>query len=243
MGISLFLAGIGLALVFALAYPAQRLAERLGLVDVPGSAPHKQHARPTPLAGGMLMVAVFLILMLVYRHSLPREMLAVMISAFVIFAFGLWDDLRGLTAGPKLIGQLIASTILISFDIQVRFMTILFDFDSFSPALTRILNVLITLLWLVGITNAMNMIDSMDGIVAGLGMIASAFFMGAASLSGQPALAFWSACLLGISAGLYYWNGMAVRFFLGDSGAQMMGFLLACFGILYNPLNRDPQSS
>ena len=82
-----------------------------------------------------------------------------------------------------------------------------------------------------------------DGIVAGLGIIASAFFWGAASLAGQPVIAFWAAVLLGTSIGLYFWNGVLSKFFLGDSGAQTIGFLLASLGILYNPLNRSPESS
>lgn len=243
MGIPLFLGLISLALTLAFGIPAARIAERSGIMDVPGSAPHKQHARPTPLAGGILLIAVLLALTGLYWNSLSRDLLAVLTGAFVIFLFGLWDDYKGLSAGPKLVGQLIASAILISFDVQVRFVTALLDPQTIPPVLTQLLNVLITLFWLVGITNAMNMIDSMDGIVAGLGVIASAFFVGAASLAGQPILALWAAGLLGIGLGLYFWNAVAVRFFLGDSGAQTIGFLLASFGILYNPLNRSPESS
>lgn len=224
-------------------YPAQSLAERLGLMDVPGSAPHKKHARPTPLAGGILLMVSLTVLVFIYRTTLNRDVLAVMIGVLVIFFFGLWDDLKGLSAKPKLVGQLLASIILVLFDVQVRFVTVLFDADTLAPVIAQSLNILITLFWLIGITNAMNMIDSMDGIVAGLAAIASAFFMGAASLAGQSVLAFWAACLFGISASLYFWNGIAVRFFLGDSGAQTLGFLLASFGILYNPLNRNPESS
>jgi UDP-GlcNAc:undecaprenyl-phosphate GlcNAc-1-phosphate transferase len=234
---------ISLAISLLLGYPACLLAERLGIMDVPGSAPHKQHARPTPLAGGILIIVVIAVLVAIYRNFLSRDMLAVLIGAFIVFFFGLWDDYKGLSAGPKLIGQLIASAVVISLGVQVRFMTVLLDPGTISPVIAQLLNILITLFWLIGITNAMNMIDSMDGIVAGLGVIASAFFMSAAIFSEQTALAVWSANLLGISVGLYFWNGLSVRFFLGDSGAQTIGFLLASLGILYNPLNRNPESS
>lgn len=227
-----------LVMSIALGIPAAFLAERLGIIDMPGSAPHKQHARPTPLAGGILLVGV-LGLVLVFRPSTSREILFVLAGGLVIFGFGLWDDLRGLSAIPKLIGQLIASAILLSGGVQVRFVTILLDGSFFAGAL----NVAITLFWLIGITNALNMIDSMDGIVAGVASIACAFFMGASMFSSQPILALWSAILLGLSIGLYFWNGWLSRFFLGDSGAQTLGFLLASFGILYNPLNRSPESS
>lgn len=243
MGIPLLFGIISLALTLVLGIPASILARRLGIMDVPGSAPHKQHARSMPLAGGILLIIVLLILTVNFRDSLSREILAVSIGAFAVFVFGLWDDYKGLSAGPKLIGQLIASGILISFGVQVRFVTVLSDPIVVSPVTSQVLNILITLFWLVGITNAMNLIDSMDGIVAGLGVIASGFFMGAASLAEQPALALMAAGLLGICIGLYFWNAIAVRFFLGDSGAQSIGFLLASFGILYNPLDRNPESS
>lgn len=243
MGNPILFGIISLTLTLALGIPASAFAERLGIMDVPGSAPHKQHARPTPLAGGILLSAVLLILVATYRSSLNTDMLAVTLGAGVIFLFGLWDDYKGLSAGPKFAGQLIASAILIGFGVQVRFMTVILDPGVVHPLFSQALNIALTLFWLVGITNAMNLIDSMDGIVAGLGVIASAFFWGAASLADQHALAFVAAGLLGMCIGLYFWNAVVVRFFLGDSGAQTIGFLLASFGILYNPLNRAPESS
>lgn len=230
------LASFVLSLVLGI--PAAWLAQRLNLMDVPGSAPHKQHAHPTPLAGGLLILLVFA-LILFFRPPLTGDLFVVILGALVIFVFGVWDDLKGLTAIPKLTGQLLAALILLAGGVQVRFMTILFGDSFFAEAL----NIFITMFWVVGITNAFNMIDSMDGIVAGVGMIAAGFFAGAALLSSQPTLALWSAILFGLCFGLYIWNGWASRFFLGDSGAQVIGFLLASIGILYNPLNRSPESS
>lgn len=226
-----------------LGYPSLILAKQLNLLDVPGSAPHKAHARPMPLAGGILMISVLFLMAFVFKQWLSREILAVFLGAIVIFSFGFWDDRQGLSAGPKLIGQFIASAILISFGVQVQFMIIFSNAGYISPLTAQVLNIFITLFWVTGITNALNMIDSMDGIVAGLGIIASAFFLGATSLAGQQVIAFWAAVLLGTSIGLYFWNGILSRFFLGDSGAQTIGFLLATFGIMYNPLNRSPESS
>ena len=238
----LFFGITSLIMSIAFGIPAAILAQHFNLMDVPGSAPHKQHARPTPLAGGLLILLIFCFIFLL-KPTYNNEIIIVLLGGLVIFFFGLWDDLKGLTAYPKLIGQLLASLLLISAGVQVRFITILFSELHLSLELAQGLNIFITLFWLIGITNAFNMIDSMDGIVAGIGVIASMFFLGAAVLSSQSTLALWSAILFGLSIGLYFWNGWASRFFLGDSGAQVIGFLLASFGILYNPLNRAPESS
>jgi UDP-GlcNAc:undecaprenyl-phosphate GlcNAc-1-phosphate transferase len=231
------LAGIGLG------YSVTLLAKHLKLMDIPGTAPHKTHARPTPLGGGLLLFLIIVLMTLFFLEQVSREMAVAFAGTLIVFIFGLWDDSKGLSAVPKLLGQLIAAAILIAFGVQVRFMDTLSINGILSPELAQVFNMLITLFWLVGITNALNMIDSMDGIAAGLGVIAFGSFWVASTISGQSNLAFWSASLLGICAGLYYWNGIAVKFFLGDSGTQPLGFLLASFSMMYNPLERAPESS
>lgn len=243
MGVPLYSLAVGLLISIVLGYPAMLLAKQLNLIDIPGSASHKTHLYPTPLAGGILLVCVLAIVSFLFRQYLKRDILVVFLGAVVIFIFGIWDDRKGLAARPKLVGQLIATTILILLGVQVHFMTFFAETGNIPLFVAETINILITMFWVIGITNAMNMIDSMDGIVAGLGVIAFALFGGAATLAGQTTLAIWSAVLLGICAGLYFWNKVASKFFLGDSGAQTIGFLLASFGILYNPLNRSPESS
>jgi UDP-GlcNAc:undecaprenyl-phosphate GlcNAc-1-phosphate transferase len=218
---------ISILVSLILGYPAMLLAKRLNIIDVPASAPHKTHTHPTPLAGGILMVFTFTLVTFLFRQWLSREIITVLAGALIIFIFGLWDDIKGLSAGPKLLGQFIAAVLLIASGVQVYFATILVSAGYISPTFAQVLNIAITLFWLIGITNALNMVDSMDGIVAGLGIIASICFMGATQLAGQFTLAFWLAILLGISFGLYVWNNLAGKFFLGDSGAQTIGFLLA----------------
>lgn len=236
-----FLSSLIISLLFGI--PSARLAEKLNLLDVPNAAPHKKHTKPTPVAGGFLIAFALIVLLYIFQENINQDILVVFAGAIIIFIFGLWDDIKGLSATPKLIGQLIASILLISLGVQVRFMTN-FALQGYIPIpLAELLNIFITLFWLIGITNAFNMIDSMDGIVAGLGSIASAFFMIATIISNQTTLAFWSAVFLAINLALYFWNGIKSRFFLGDSGTQTIGFLLASFGILYNPLQRSPESS
>jgi UDP-GlcNAc:undecaprenyl-phosphate/decaprenyl-phosphate GlcNAc-1-phosphate transferase len=234
---------LSVSLTLVLGYPALLLAKRMKLIDIPGIAPHKVHPHPTPLAGGIVVVGILTITGILFRQWISNEILGVGLGILVIFVFGLWDDRWGLSASKKLIGQVIASIVLIRFGVRVNFMVAFSDMGLFSPELAHTLNIFITLLWLVGITNALNLIDSMDGIVAGLGVITFTFLWLATTKSGQPVLAFWSAVLLGVSIGLFYWNRIAGKFFLGDSGAQTIGFLLASLSMLYSPFFRNPESS
>jgi UDP-GlcNAc:undecaprenyl-phosphate GlcNAc-1-phosphate transferase len=98
------------------------------------------------------------------------------------------------------------------------------------------LDQLLTLLWIVGVTNAFNLVDSMDGLSVGLSAWAFAFFTLAMLDSQQHELSLLSAVLLGICIGLYFYNATPARLFLGDAGAQGLGLLLATIAILYTPL-------
>jgi UDP-GlcNAc:undecaprenyl-phosphate GlcNAc-1-phosphate transferase len=102
---------------------------------------------------------------------------------------------------------------------------------------------IITIFWLVGITNAFNLIDSMDGLVVGTSGVALCFFLLATFEAEQTMLVRFSTLLLGICAGLYFYNAAPASLFLGDSGAQMIGFFMACLGILYSPPNYPQGSS
>ncbi len=215
------------------------VARKVGLVDIPGRAAHKQHAQPTPLAGGMsLFLAGLLLSGLFGLWHMPYT--GLWAAATVVFLFGIWDDAKGLSALPKLSGQILASCLLIASGISVKFLT-KFPIPLGEPALTAF-GWILTILWLTGVTNAVNLIDSMDGLATGVSGIAFAFFMGMALVAQQSELALLSGLMLGICVGLYVFNVTPARLFLGDSGAQTLGFLLAAVAILYNPA-QPPQAS
>lgn len=206
------------------------LSRRFSIVDVPGREPHKQHNAPTPIAGGLIFLTTLLIVGW-YFGALQPENLRILLPALVVLAFGLWDDLRGISPGWKFVGQLLAAVLLIFAGVQV----LLFE--------QQWLNILVTLLWVIGITNAYNFVDSMDGLVIGLGGLAAAFFMLVTYDAGQLNLSLFSALLLGTCIGAYYFNTQPARYFMGDSGSQFLGFVLAALGIAYNPVGFDPFAS
>jgi UDP-GlcNAc:undecaprenyl-phosphate GlcNAc-1-phosphate transferase len=234
---------VTIILGISLGYPALLLARSFNLIDIPGSALHKTHKLPTPLAGGLLIVLTFLISAVLFYRWMDRNIFVTLIASFVIFLFGVWDDRKGLSAMPKLLGQCIASLILVSQGVQVHFIDVFYDAGYVGFFVAQMINILVTFFWLIGITNAVNMIDSMDGIVAGIGIIASLCYLYATSVANQEILSVWSAVLLGVCIGLYFWNKVLGKIFLGDSGAQTIGFLLATLGILYNPQGLHPEST
>lgn len=218
---------VALLIAPAIAY----LARRTGLVDLPNSAPHKRHTKPTPIAGGLVILIVLVALGFWLRIWQTKVMWAMLAASLPIFIFGLWDDISRLPAVAKLADQLLGAGVLISLGLQVRL---------FEP---EWLNWIVTILWVVGITNAFNFVDSMDGLAAGLGAQSGVFFMLVTLDSGQTNLAYLGAILTGACIGCYYYNSEPAHFFLGDSGSQLLGFLLAGLAIAYNPVNFYPTAS
>ncbi len=240
--VDLFKAGLGGLIVAIVLSPlAIWIAKRIGLLDIPGSAAHKQHLRPTPMAGGIALVLCLAVLVPIF-HLLNKDITPLLIAAVIIFLFGLWDDAKGLGAPLKLTGQILASILLIASDVSVHFLEGL-SIPHLHGNVLIVLDWAVTILWFVGITNAFNLIDSMDGLAVGSAGIAFAFFMIMALVAQQTSLAIFSACLLGICIGLYAFNVSPARLFLGDSGAQMLGFTLAAVGMIYTPYNLPQASS
>ena len=233
----------GLVISLAACWLAIRIARRLDLIDVPNSSPHKQHKFPTPLAGGMALVLALIVLVSVFGLFADKELLSVLAASVVIFGFGLWDDAYGMSAPVKIVGQTIAVVILIASGLYIR----IFEYQGFfiggAGPVYRAMNYIVTWLWVVGITNAFNLTDSMDGLSVGLSGWALAFFTLATFDSGQLSLSLFSALLLGICLGISYFNRHPAKLFLGDSGAQTLGFFLAAIGILYTPVGAYQTSS
>jgi UDP-GlcNAc:undecaprenyl-phosphate/decaprenyl-phosphate GlcNAc-1-phosphate transferase len=232
-----------ISLLFVAAWGSVQLTARLKLIDNPGSAPHKVHAAPRPIAGGIALLAAFLASAALYKTGGEHDILVMILAALVIFAFGLWDDAHSLAPWVKLVGQALGVVILIWLGVYVR----VFESPEFFIQLPRawavLLNWILTFFWVLGVTNAFNFIDSMDGLAVGLGGIAAGFLMLMTFQAGQPLLALQLALLLGICAGLYFFNSPPALFFLGDSGAQTLGFLLAVMAILYTPQGANQSSS
>jgi UDP-GlcNAc:undecaprenyl-phosphate GlcNAc-1-phosphate transferase len=234
---------ISLIVTFASVLPGIWLAKRARLIDYPGSAPHKHHERPTPMAGGIILVLAALISGSLFGFWYTPIVAASFVAGLAVFAFGLWDDFRAIRPTLKLLGQILAALILIRWGVFVQIFESPEFFINITSSVARWLDIFITLIWLVGMTNAFNFIDSMDGLAVGIGGVAAGFFMLVTLDANQPDLAKFSAALVAICMGIYFFNARPARLFLGDAGAQVLGFWLAALAIAYRPQNVNQMSS
>ncbi|MCC6146722.1 MAG: undecaprenyl/decaprenyl-phosphate alpha-N-acetylglucosaminyl 1-phosphate transferase [Anaerolineaceae bacterium] len=234
---------LGLVLTFISSWFAIRLARRVGLIDVPGRAAHKLHQNPIPLAGGIALVLSISILIAVSGLWREPQIGVMLLAALLIFTLGLVDDAYSLRPILKLVGQCAAAILLILVGVYIQIFETASFFFSGSGVFFVWLGRILTILWIVGITNAFNLVDSMDGLAVGLGGWAFAFFMLATFDSQQLSLSALSALFLGACIAVYYYNKSPARLFLGDSGAQTLGFVLAAIAILYTPLEKYQNSS
>ncbi len=196
------------------------IAQRLGVLDVPGF--RKIHRQPVPLMGGAALLGAFGTGLLLSAVS-HRGLWGILLGTLLVFIVGLMDDVRGLGPWTKLAGQGAAASIAIVGGVQISFLG--------SPYL----NFPVTLLWIVVITNAFNLLDNMDGLSAGLGAISAATFALLAAKyqvlgPEQPATAAAGAALAGACLGFLRYNLYRATIFMGDSGSLALGFLLACLG-------------
>jgi len=193
-------------------------------LDMPSG--RKAHAEPTPLLGGFAVTAAFGISLLVsFHYSLPMK--AVGLAGFFIWIIGFIDDRWGLPAKVKLFAQFVAVGILLAFGVHVTFLPPTWWGDS--------LEYVITALWVVGITNAVNFLDGMDGLAVGMSAIIAGFLALVALQTGQYYFSIVALALFGSCLGFLPFNfrpGRNARIFLGDSGATFLGFMLASAAIL-----------
>jgi UDP-GlcNAc:undecaprenyl-phosphate GlcNAc-1-phosphate transferase len=199
-----------------------RVATHTGFVDQP--KPYKMHVRPMPLLGGLaIYLALCVALFQVDFSTEWLPMLAVAIGATLLMLVGLWDDRRGIAPRAKLLAQVAAALLVTAAGVRVEL----------TP--WPVVNIAISLFWFVGITNAVNLMDNMDGLAAGTAAVSALFFTVLAAAAGQGLVASLAAAVTGASLGFLYYNISPAMIFMGDTGSLLLGFLLAVIGVRYSP--------
>ena len=196
-----------------------RLALKAGVVDVPRQ--DGWHRHPVPKLGGVAMFVVFLGTFLAFSPTPPsRELWGLLVGAAVIFLIGLVDDFRKLENRPKLLLLIVTACVPALFGLR---------FGTFPP----IVGVPLTIVWILGATNALNWLDNMDGLAAGVAAIAAGMLLVMAAPAGaDSAPALLAATLLGVSLGFLVHNFPPARIFMGDAGSGFLGFTLAATATL-----------
>jgi UDP-GlcNAc:undecaprenyl-phosphate/decaprenyl-phosphate GlcNAc-1-phosphate transferase len=194
------------------------LAPHVGVMDKPSA--RKIHALPVPRLGGVaILLAVMLALIILRSQMEIQQLVAIIFGAAFMSFLGLVDDRFTLSAYVRLAAQIGAALSVWFAGVRIQ----MFSIPWFDATLT--------VFWVVGITNAMNFLDNMDGLSAGISAIVSAFFLVLAVQNGQILVGMLSAALLGACVGFLFWNLNPAFVFMGDSGSMFLGFLLACVAI------------
>lgn len=212
-----------------------QFAIRTNLLDRPNSEPHKLHKHPVPISGGTALFLALLTVLLIFRKSVSRQFWGLTASAFVIYIFALLDDYRALKWYIKLFGQILGTVILILTGTRTHLFDARFFTAHLPKTLCPVFDICLTLFWVVFITNAYNLVDSADGLMIGLSSWAEGFFIIAAMDAGQHDMALYCSILLGGSLALSFFNSYPAFLFMGDSGAQVVGFLLSAIAVIYTP--------
>ncbi len=235
MGLYWLSALIGCLFALLLTPLVRPLALRFNAFDRPNR--RTIHVTPLPRIGGVAIFSAFVVtvgLLLVFNQQVrgffyfdPYKSTAFFVSLLLIFGLGVYDDLRGLNAPKKFTVQFIASSIVYAAGFRIDVVGWLWggtiDLGPFGYPLT--------ILWIVGITNALNLIDGLDGLAAGVSAIASATICVIALHFGNSAVAFATAVLTGVLLGFLRYNFHPAKLFMGDSGSLLLGFFLATMAL------------
>lgn len=216
---------IALFTSFLLTFPVRKIAIRWNIVDLPNY--RKIHTEVTPRFGG---IAIFIgsMLGLLYLYPKNEHMFAIILGALVIVITGTLDDRYDIRPSVKLTGQFIAASFLVSSGLIIEQITL--------PLIGQIdlgfVSVLVTVFWVIGITNAINLIDGLDGLAAGVSAIAlftiavMAIFMDNVYVLSMSIILFWSIL------GFLPFNFFPAKVFMGDTGALFLGFMIAVLSLL-----------
>ncbi len=216
---------VALALALVLAPLAARIASRLGLVDRPGG--RRIHITNVPLGGGVALTLAVLAPSLLLLPSIPDGYRALLIGAVLACLLGLVDDCRPLSPPVKLAGMVAIAAIPVSQGVTVDHFTL----PIVDPFSLGVWQYPVTILWIVLLMNVVNFVDGMDGLAAGIGVISGGTFAILSLSLGRVDAAIIGAALCGACLGFLPSNFHPARIFMGDSGALMLGFVLATVSV------------
>jgi UDP-GlcNAc:undecaprenyl-phosphate/decaprenyl-phosphate GlcNAc-1-phosphate transferase len=234
---------VGVLVTLVVTPLVRRFALAKGLVDFPGG--RKVHTQPIPRLGGVAIYAGVMAAVTVQAWgevygpkwggtltgdgTAEVRIIGVLVGASLVFLVGLIDDLKNLSPGWKFAGQIVAAAVVVGSGLRVEYVG-----DPFSGGLVALglLSIPITMLYIVGFTNVINLIDGLDGLAAGVSSIAAASLLILAAQGNRLDAAAFAVALIGACVGFLRYNSNPASIFMGDSGALFLGFTLASISLM-----------
>ncbi len=220
-----------------------RIAEKIGAVDVPKDK-RRMHTREMPKFGGpaviigFLVSIIYLLIVMSIEGSIDLfteeqygfKLIGLILGIGIITITGIIDDTKTLKPIPKLFGQILAALVVVAFGIKIEHVTIPFLYQ---VGLSEAFSTILTIVWIVGITNAINLIDGLDGLSSGITLISCISLLIIFSLNESPLIAIiLITALIGALVGFLPFNFAPAKTFIGDTGSNFLGFMLAVISIL-----------
>jgi len=223
---------IALLVSFAATPLMIRLAKHMGAIDVPKDG-RRVHKVPTPRLGGLAIFLGFLAGLL-YLYEIDSRMVGVLTGAAIIVTLGFFDDIKPLPAKFKFLVQIIAAVIVIRSGVRIDHVSnpLHFMFPDNEYIIFGNWSYPLTLLWIVGVTNAINLVDGLDGLAAGTSIISAVTLFVAAQTTGQPFAAFLASILAASILGFLPYNFNPAKIFMGDTGALFLGYMLSVISVM-----------
>ena len=198
---------------------ARQAALKYGIVDAPDGR-LKLQKEPVPYFGGLAIYLAFL-MSVAFTFEFRQDVLGIILGGTIVVMLGLIDDFGVLTPWTKLAGQLLAVFVLIKSGIRIEI-----------AALPEWLDLTLTVLWMVGLINAFNLLDIMDGLSAGVGAVSASCLLVVALLQGDQTIAVMLVALIGSLLGFLKYNWHPARIYMGDMGAMFIGLLLGAMTMI-----------
>lgn len=226
----LFALAASFIISFASTPVIKTFAQKVGAMDVPNEE-RRVHDHPIPRLGGLAIFLGFLLSVILFA-DITTQIRGILIGAVIIVATGAIDDLVSLPAIVKLVIQIVTAVIAVMHGVVIDVLMNPNIFADIEHLPLGILSVPITIIWIVAVTNAVNLIDGLDGLAVGVSTIASVTMLVVALMVAEPNVAVILACLAGACVGFMPYNLNPAKIFMGDTGALLLGYVLSTMSVV-----------
>lgn len=209
---------------------AMKVAPLIGAMDIPKDG-RRMHGKPIPRLGG---VAIYAGIIVSFVSLLPwnKQLFGIILGGTLMMLIGIYDDLKNMNPKAKLLAQILCALIVFYFSVQLKVMANLFPFGPKYFIFPMWLSLLLTVFWIVGITNTINLIDGLDGLAAGIVCIACISVAYTSAMNDRLEITYIMLSVAGATLGFLLFNFYPAKIFMGDGGSMLLGFMLASLSLV-----------